>query len=101
MTLIALAVYFVALLFGYILTETKLRLAQFKFLDFKPFSCRKCLSFWLIMFTSALSFICGQGYIGVLLFIFAILTALAMTIDERMKETLTDEEIRNLNKQDK
>lgn len=35
---------------GYILTETKYRLAdKFDWLDFQPFNCRKCFTTWMII----------------------------------------------------
>lgn len=35
---------------GYILTETKYRLAdRYKWLDFQPFNCRKCFTTWTII----------------------------------------------------
>lgn len=95
LTLISFVLYFFMVFAGYTLTETKYRLSNFKWLRFKPFTCCKCLTFWLISFCGAIMLVCGQTYIAILEFIYAAMTAIAMTVDERSNQ-MKIEEIKQL-----
>jgi hypothetical protein len=56
-----------------------------EWLQYKPWSCRLCLTFWSLIFiysTIWLSFSCLIGIVGNIL---AILNALAMWIDQKQK----------------
>lgn len=71
---------------GYILTETKYRLSQYKIFQFKAFECRPCFSFHLAWVTAtfvALSFEDWIMLIIGILFAFALFTGLK--IDEQNK----------------
>ena len=64
-----------------------------KFLRYKPFSCRLCLTFWLTIFVAiAIVLTLGYNVTSIGLGILAILNALAMWIDQRNK---TVEDINN------
>lgn len=68
---------------GYWLTEVK---GLPKWLDYKPFICRLCLTFWCLIgvyIAIWLSFSCL--YLGMGGIILAILNAIAMYIDQRNK----------------
>ena len=68
---------------AYYITEVK-GLPQW--LDYKPFNCKLCLTFWLLIasyLTIWLAFACLYTAIGGI--ILAILNALAMWIDQRNK----------------
>lgn len=68
---------------AYYITEVK-GLPQW--LDYKPFNCKLCLTFWLLIasyLTLWLAFACLYTAIGGI--ILAILNALAMWIDQRNK----------------
>lgn len=96
LTAIAIVIYVFLLFSGFVLTETKWRLSRFEFLNFYPFKCRKCLTFWLIAFFAAIMLVCGQTYIAILEFIFAVMTAIAMVAQEKIEPELTIEEIKKL-----
>lgn len=71
---------------GYILTETKYRLSQFKIFQFKAFECRPCFSFHLAWITAtfvALSFTDWIMLIVGVVFAFALFAGLK--IDEKNK----------------
>ena len=57
-----------------------------EWLDFKPWNCRKCFTFWSLM---GISIILGLSFNAYWLMgtgiVLAILTAIAMTIDQRNK----------------
>ena len=66
-----------------------------QWLDYRPWNCRLCLTFWLLIaayLTLWLAFACL--YTGVGGIIFAILNAIAMKVDQKNK-TLTIEEYNN------
>ena len=68
---------------GYWLTEVK---GLPKWLDYKPFICRLCLTFWTLIgvyIAIWLSFSCL--YLGIGGILLAILNAIAMYIDQRNK----------------
>lgn len=56
-----------------------------KAFDYKPFSCRKCLTFWTLLFTAVGGTLSGFGVFGITLAVVACLNAAAMIIDERVK----------------
>ena len=96
LTTVSVVIYIFLLFSGFVLTETKWRLSKYEFLNIYPFKCRKCLTFWLISFFAAIMLVCGQTYIAILEFIFAVLTAIAMYAEEKMQPELTIEEIKKL-----
>lgn len=51
--------------------------------DYKPFNCRKCLTFWTLAAISAAALIEGHNAFGVTLAVLASLNAAAMEYDER------------------
>lgn len=53
--------------------------------DYKPFSCRKCLTFWLLAATSAGALMAGFVTFSLTLFCVAALNAVAMHVDENAK----------------
>lgn len=54
-------------------------------LDYKPFSCRMCLTFWSLAFVYGSLIYLGNVTCGVIGLIIAVLNAAAMYIDERNK----------------
>ena len=77
------ALFFAVNYFAYLITE-KWGLPEW--LQYKPWICRLCLTFWTLIFiysTIWLSFSCL--YIGIVGNILAILNALAMWIDQKQK----------------
>lgn len=50
--------------------------------DYKPFNCRKCLTFWVLTAISIFAFIINHYVYAVTLFALAALNAVAMSIDE-------------------
>lgn len=81
--LLALAMWVICVALGWLLTETKLRIAKIEFLDFKPLNCKKCFTFWLTAFVSIISvFVFNLTLTGIVLFVLAILTAISMYIED-------------------
>lgn len=81
--IIAFAMYFAIVYGAYYATEVK-RLPQW--LQYPPFDCRKCLTFWSCFTTGlviGLSFSLWVAMITVL--VMATLTAISMHIDQRNK----------------
>lgn len=81
--IIAFAMYFAIVYGAYYATEVK-RLPQW--LQYPPFDCRKCLTFWSCFTTGlviGLSFSLWVAMITVL--VMAILTAISMHIDQKNK----------------
>lgn len=81
--ILILAVFLPIKYIAYYITEVK-GLPQW--LDYKPFNCKLCLTFWLLIasyLTIWLAFACLYTAIGGI--ILAILNALAMWIDQRNK----------------
>ena len=54
-----------------------------KAFDYKPFSCRKCLTFWALLFTAVGGMLSGFHVFGITLAVVAALNAAAMHIDQR------------------
>ena len=81
--LFALMAYFVDVGVAYYLTEVK-RLPTW--LQFPPFHCRKCLTFWTLIGLGVVIGLSFQWYWAMgMIIILAILTAIAMTVDQRNK----------------
>lgn len=79
--ILILAVFLPIRYAAYYITEVK---GLPKWLDYKPFNCKLCLTFWLLIasyLTIWLAFACLYTAIGGI--ILAILNALAMWIDQR------------------
>lgn len=92
---------FISIWFGltlsgsYYITEVK---GVPKWLEFKPFICFRCLSFWSLL----IGYICWFTIFGCQHYTFliggvilSILSAIAMTIDEK-KRTITEEDLMKL-----
>lgn len=82
--LIVFALFFAINYLAWLITE-KWGLPEW--LQYKPWTCRLCLTFWTLIFiysTIWLSFACLL-YIGIVGNILAILNALAMWIDQKQK----------------
>lgn len=62
-----------------------------KFLDYQPFCCRKCLTFWLAIGVAVTAFLLGFNIGAITLAILSVLNAVAMTIDQRRKTITLDE----------
>lgn len=81
--ILAFILYFAIVFIAYYVTEVR-RLPEW--LQFPPFHCRKCLTFWSNMFAFISIGFCFKLYwfmgTGILL---GILTAIAMKIDQKNK----------------
>ena len=66
----------------YALDERMLYIRAF---DYKPFNCRKCLTFWLLAATSAGALMAGFVTFSLTLFCVAVLNAVAMHVDENAR----------------
>ena len=88
--LAALVIFFAVKYGTYWLTEVK-RLPEW--LNYRPFSCNLCLTFWSLMgiyTTLWLSFVC-LNYMAIYGIILTILNAIAMHIDQRQRTITLDE----------
>lgn len=56
-----------------------------KWLDFKPWNCTLCLTFWSLVAIYTTLWIIGYQWLGISGLILAILNAIAMYIDQRRK----------------
>lgn len=80
---IAFIMYFVILYGAYYATEVK-RLPEW--LQFPPFECRKCLTFWSNFIAGLVVGLSFSLYITMItVFVMAILTAISMHIDQKRK----------------
>lgn len=80
---IAFIMYFAILYWAYYATEVK-RLPEW--LQFPPFECRKCLTFWSNFIAGLVVGLSFSLYIAMItVFVMAILTAISMHIDQRNK----------------
>lgn len=81
---------------GYILTETKYRLAKHDFFNRKPFSCLKCLSTHIAWVTSTcISLLFGDWLMLLVGLIFAGALFVGLKIDEK-KKTVTIKEFEKI-----
>lgn len=80
---IAFIMYFAILYGAYYATEVK-RLPEW--LQFPPFECRKCLTFWSNFIAGLVVGLSFSLYITMItVFVMAILTAISMHIDQKRK----------------
>lgn len=80
---IAFIMYFVIVYGAYYATEVK-RLPEW--LQFPPFDCKKCLTFWSNFIAGLVVGLSFSLYITMItVFVMAILTAISMHIDQRKK----------------
>lgn len=80
---IAFIMYFVIVYGAYYATEVK-RLPEW--LQFPPFECRKCLTFWSNFIAGLVVGLSFNLYITMItVFVMAILTAISMHIDQKRK----------------
>lgn len=80
---IAFIMYFVIVYGAYYATEVK-RLPEW--LQFPPFECRKCLTFWSNFIAGLVVGLSFSLYITMItVFVMAILTAISMHIDQKRK----------------
>ena len=56
-----------------------------KWLQYKPFSCNTCLTFWSLVAIYTILLILGYQWLGISGLIMAVLNAIAMYIDQRSK----------------
>lgn len=75
---------FIGLIFGYVLTETRYRIANIPAFNVKPFTCKKCLSFHISWFTAACFSLYLEDFkmlaVG---FLFSFILFVGLVIDER------------------
>lgn len=77
---------FIGYTLGYILTETKYRLGQYPFFQFKAFECRKCLSTHIAWVTSTfISLLFGDWLMLIMGLFFAGFLFLGLQIDQKQK----------------
>lgn len=83
---------FVGYILGYILTETKFRLAKYRIFQFQGFECRKCLSTHIAWVTSTfISLLFGDWIMLIIGLIFAAFLFLGLYIDEKNRTvSITD-----------
>ena len=80
---IAFIMYFVIVYGAYYVTEVK-RLPEW--LQFPPFDCKKCLTFWSNFIAGLVVGLSFSLYITMItVFVMAILTAISMHIDQKRK----------------
>lgn len=82
--LFALLIWIICIITGWALTETKFRIAQIEAFDFKPLNCKKCFTFWLTTAMALITvFVFNQPLSGIIIGVLAVLTALAMHIEDK------------------
>lgn len=69
-----------------------------KWLNFKPWSCNTCLTFWSLVAIYTTLWIIGYKWLGISGLILALLNAIAMYINQRRK-TVSVDEINNTEKE--
>lgn len=77
---------------GYILTETKYRLARYKMFQFQAFECRKCLSThiaWVL--STTISLFLGDWLMLIIGLGFAAMLFLGLYLDEKNKTIKIDD----------
>ena len=62
------------------------------FLQFRPFICKTCLSFWTLIAAYTTAWLIGMPYTAIGGYILAILNAIAMKVDQRNKTVKIDED---------
>lgn len=77
----AFVAFFAILLFAWLVVE-KWQLIP-SWLDYKPFSCKKCLSFWAGIATSVAFCLIGWWIAGITLILLSTLNSVAVILDER------------------
>ena len=78
---------------GYILTETKYRLAQYPLFQFQGFECRKCLSTHITWVTSTfISLLFHDWIMFIIGLFFAAMLFIGLYIDQKNKTIYIDEE---------
>lgn len=81
--ILAIAVIFIIVMWwAYMQTE---RWGLPSFLQFKPFSCRTCLTFWTLIAAYTTTLLIGMTYTAIGGYILAILNAIAMKVDQKQK----------------
>lgn len=81
--ILAIAVIFLIVMWwAYMQTE---RWGLPSFLQFKPFSCRTCLTFWTLIAAYTTTLLIGMTYTAIGGYILAILNAIAMKVDQKQK----------------
>ena len=61
-----------------------------KWLDYQPFNCETCFTFWLLISIYTVLLIIGYTWLGVSGIIMAILNAIAMKINQKNKTEIID-----------
>lgn len=81
--ILAIAVIFLIVMWwAYMQTE---RWGLPSFLQFKPFSCRTCLTFWTLIAAYTTTLLIGMTYTAIGGYILAVLNAIAMKVDQKQK----------------
>lgn len=89
--IIAFIIYFTIVMSAYYATEVK-RLPEW--LQFPPFDCRKCLTFWSNFTAGLVIGLSFSLYITMItVFVMATLTAISMHIDQKRKTIKIDNDI--------
>ena len=84
--IILIGLVLLAYVLGYIFTETKLDLAQWRLFQFKAFECRPCLSFhicWVL--TTFVSLIYMDWIMLIVGIVFAFVLFIGLKIDQKNK----------------
>lgn len=77
-----LVIYLIVMWYAHMQTE---RWGLPTFLQFKPFICKTCLSFWTLIAAYTTTLLIGMTYTAIGGYILAILNAIAMKIDQKNK----------------
>lgn len=77
-----LVIYLIVMWYAHMQTE---RWGLPTFLQFKPFICKTCLSFWSLIAAYTTTLLIGMTYTAIGGYILAILNAIAMKVDQKNK----------------
>lgn len=77
-----LVIYLIVMWYAHMQTE---RWGLPTFLQFKPFICKTCLSFWTLIAAYTTTLLIGMIYTAIGGYILAILNAIAMKVDQKNK----------------
>ena len=89
---------FIGYIFGYIFTETKYSLSNYRMFDFEAFKCRQCLSFHITWVTSTFISLLFEDWIMLSIgVVFAFILFIGLKIDQKNR-TISIEEYDKLKK---
>ena len=90
--ILILAIFLAVSWFSWWLTEGREEFKP-KFLDYKPWICRTCLTFWLLVVSYiAAALALNSWLIGIAGTVLAILNAIAMKMDQKIKTISINED---------